>query len=93
MREGGLEIRLELNEEMSIELVEAARDCQSLSPRQFALDCVESILASRRLPHVFVPTLTQGPQHARGTRQARREDGPELRLVEHDFRFPDREIL
>lgn len=75
--------------EMSDELAQAARDCLC-SPRQFALECLESVLASRRLPRVYVPPLTQGAQHCRGTRKAGREDeaGDELKLTEHPINFP-----
>jgi len=47
----GGEMELELGAEMMNELTEAARDCQ-LTPRQFAIESLESVLASRRLPRV-----------------------------------------
>jgi hypothetical protein len=47
-----MEITLELNEEMSAEIVEAARACQCPSPRQFAVEAIEACLATRRLPRV-----------------------------------------
>jgi hypothetical protein len=72
-------VELMLADEMLNELEKAARACQC-TPRQFALDCVESVLASRRLPHVFVPTLTQGAQIGRG---AGHEDENETDLVRH----------
>jgi hypothetical protein len=61
---------------MMRELMEAARDCQ-LTPRQFAIESLESVLASRRLPKVYVPTLTQGPR-MRATSRGTVEDEPGL---------------
>ena len=81
-------MELTLADEMLAELNDAARECQC-SPRQFAIDCVESVLASRRLPKVYVPELTQGAR-MRGTSKARHEEvepetPQEAGLVVHGF--------
>ena len=44
-----LEISVTLPEELYQELIEAAREAQC-SPKQFATECVEAALATRRLP-------------------------------------------
>jgi predicted RNA-binding protein associated with RNAse of E/G family len=69
-------MELTLVDAMMRELMEAARDCQ-LTPRQFAIESLESVLASRRLPKVYVPALTQGPR-MRGTSRGTVEDEPEF---------------
>ena len=71
-----MELELTLADEMLAELHDAARECQC-SPRQFAIDCVESVLASRRLPHVYVPKLSQGARMRGVTAPARHEDESE----------------
>jgi hypothetical protein len=73
-----MEITLELGPEMSDELLKAARDCRAASLRQFALDAIESCLASRRLPNVYVPALDPrcaDAWDARACRRARRGRG------------------
>jgi hypothetical protein len=69
-------MELELGAEMMNELTDAARECQ-ITPRQFALESLESVLASRRLPKVYVPELTQGAR-MRGTSKARHEGVEDL---------------
>jgi hypothetical protein len=44
---------------LSLSLVDAARECQC-SPKIFAAESLEIVLASRRLPRV--PTGTHGPR-------------------------------
>jgi hypothetical protein len=46
-----LTFTLDLNEVMLAELVDAARECRC-SPKIFAAESLESVLASRRLPRV-----------------------------------------
>ena len=79
-----MELELTLADEMLAELHDAARECQC-SPRQFAIDCVESVLASRRLPKVYVPELTQGAR-MRGTSRGTVEDEPEFEDAAFCFR-------
>ncbi len=77
-----------LNDELHNELVEAARDCQ-ITAREFAGECVAAVLASRRLPKVYVPALTQGPRMAGVGRAWQREDeDEEMSLVEHRIVSP-----
>ncbi len=80
-------MELELGAEMMTELNDAARACQ-ITPRQFAIESPESVLASRRLPRVYVPALTQGARMrglSRGTVEDEREfeDAAEAGLVTH----------
>ncbi len=67
-----LTFSLSLPDEMHAELVQAAVECRCTT-RDFAGQVLEAALASRRLPRVFVPVLSQGAQ-MRGTRGARHED-------------------
>lgn len=48
-----LNFSLTLPEEMYRELIEGCRECRC-SPKQFAAESLESVLASRRLPSVTV---------------------------------------
>jgi hypothetical protein len=48
-----LNFSLTLPEEMYRELIESCRECQC-SPKQFAAESLESVLASRRLPGVTI---------------------------------------
>jgi hypothetical protein len=59
-----MELVVDVAEGLYEELLKACREslCQ---PRQFVSECVEVILASRRLPHVYVPLLTQGARPGR----------------------------
>ncbi|MGD0214195.1 MAG: hypothetical protein ABSB87_13265 [Terriglobales bacterium] len=86
-----LNLTLALPDALHNELEEAARDCQ-LTAKDFVAECVQAILAERRLPHVYVPLLTQGAQH-RGPRGAGRkhqgERETEMVLTEHRIVFPE----
>jgi hypothetical protein len=62
-----LNFSLTLPDALYHELIEACQG-SNCSPKQFAAETLEGALASRRLPRVYVPPLTQGAQHARGTR-------------------------
>lgn len=62
-------MELTLAKEMFDEITLAAREC-NCSPRQFAIECVEAILAERRLPKVR--PAAYGAQ-IRGTRVAANE--------------------
>lgn len=66
-------MELDLSTEMLDELQQAAKDC-GISPRVFATEALESVLASRRLPYVDEGRC--GPQMC-GTRNED-EDGEEL---------------
>jgi hypothetical protein len=46
-----LSFELELPDALYAELIEATRECKC-TPRQFAIESLESVLASRRLPKV-----------------------------------------
>jgi len=47
---------LDLPDALALELQSACRDC-GISPKLFAAQSVESVLAGRRLPHVRVSPL------------------------------------
>jgi hypothetical protein len=66
-----MELSFVLEDALASELEHAAKNCQ-LSPKAFASECVESVLASRRLPAV-----PAGRNGARVLQNARRVDEPE----------------
>ena len=76
-----MELIVTLPEEMLDELREAARE-RACSPNQFAIESLECVLASRRLPKV--PPAAYGA-HMCGTRGAalQHENESVLDLVEH----------
>lgn len=80
-------MELELGAEMMNELTEAAREC-GISQRQFALESLESVLASRRLPRMETAGGYGGrhyghlPKHED---EREFEDAAEAGLVVHGF--------
>lgn len=48
-----LDFTLVLNEQLYAELLQGCRECKC-SPKQFAAEALESVLASRRLPGVAI---------------------------------------
>jgi hypothetical protein len=71
-----------LNDELSIELVAAARDCE-LTTREYVEEAVQSVLASRRLPHVRIGTHGAFTSGMRAVRE-NDEDEP-LELITHSI--------
>jgi hypothetical protein len=50
------DLRIQIRDEMYLELIDAATKCcagaKRISPEQFAKDCIDSALASRRLERI-----------------------------------------
>jgi hypothetical protein len=50
------DLRIQIRDEMYLELIDAATKCcagaKRMSPEQFAKDCIDSALASRRLERI-----------------------------------------
>jgi hypothetical protein len=65
-----MELIVSLPEEMLEELRLAARE-RGCPPHQFAIETLESVLASRRLPRAYVSPRTKGPRMTgqRGTEE------------------------
>jgi hypothetical protein len=75
-----LTLEMALPDELHSELEDAARACQ-LTARDFVAECVQAILAERRLPRVYTPPLTQGPR-MRGTSRDYEDVEPEFEDAE-----------
>ena len=83
-----LTFSLTLPDALYHELIDACQG-SNCSTKQFAAEVLEGALASRRLPRVYVPPLTQGAQHARGTRIAAAVGEPDGCPVEHRILLPE----
>lgn len=84
-----LNFSLTLPQELYTELVEACQNSEC-SPKQFASECLEGALASRRLPKVFIPRLTQGARMCGTSRgvEIEPEDAAEAGLITHRVLIP-----
>lgn len=79
-------LKISLQETMFQELEQAAGEIHEMGygPEMFASECIESVLASRRISRVYTPPLSQGAQMC-GTRGV---SEPEAGLVEHRVLIP-----
>jgi hypothetical protein len=83
-----LDFSLVLPDILHDELVSAAKAC-GVTTRDFAGQCLEVALASRRLPKVYVPKLTQGARMTGGGHEDETEAGDqEAQLIEHPVVSP-----
>jgi hypothetical protein len=83
-----MELSFVLEDALASELEHAAKNCQ-LSPKAFAAECVESVLASRRLPAV-----PAGRNGARVLQSAERVQEPlemplHCKLIAEDMTYAD----
>jgi hypothetical protein len=89
-----VEVTLTLNDTMWSELLDASRESRCPSPVLFASECVESVLASRRLPRVEPsPYGAQGYGSKRGHGrhedvEQEFEDAEDAGLVTHRVMIP-----
>ena len=58
-----MRIEIELNDEMAAELESVRRESNCSSTAQVAQECVEVVLAERRLPHVPAAVLGARPHN------------------------------
>ena len=81
-------ITIVLEDALYTELQQASAEVHEMgyTPEVWAGEAVSSTLASRRLPKVYVPRLSQGPQHFK--RVAEPEDAAEAGLVTHRLISP-----
>jgi hypothetical protein len=77
-----LTFSLTLPDALYQDLIADCQECEC-SPKQWAAEAVESVIASRlRLPHVFTPALTQGPRMRGTSNGAEQEDEREFEDAE-----------
>lgn len=78
-------LNFSLNPKLHTELEAAARDCQ-ITAREFVGQCVEAILAERRLPHVKVGShgaFTSGYLGVTHHEDADEDEDQDVEIIEH----------
>jgi hypothetical protein len=83
-----VELTFTLSQTLFSELVDACKESQC-SPRQFAGECVEAILAERRLPRVEIGSHGAWTSGTRGTRSTAVEEQEEAEPEGYSVRLPD----
>lgn len=71
-----MRIEIELNDEMAAELESVRRESNCSSTAQVAQECVEVVLAERRLPHVPAGSLYGARMHGTPGREQEPEGYP-----------------